>query len=164
VFSADNGGALAGPVTGKIFVECSTIDIETSRVVSAKVMAAGGHFVDCPVSGGTSGAAAGTITFMIGADEEDATFANIKPILATMGTNLIACGGPTLGLASKLSNNYVSGTIAIATSEGMNMAMRLGLDPKVFSRVLSVSTGGSWVNCEWKPGLFILCADFSSTL
>jgi 3-hydroxyisobutyrate dehydrogenase-like beta-hydroxyacid dehydrogenase len=104
------------------------------------------------VSGGTSGAEAGTITFMMGAGKNDVLFESIKPILQTMGTNIIPCGGPTLGLATKLCNNYISGTIAIATAEGMNMAVRLGLDPKVFSEAVSVSTGGSWVNC-------MLCAE-----
>lgn len=134
-------------ISGKTFVECSTIDIQTSTKIAHSVQQLGGRFVDCPVSGGTSGAEAGTITFMMGASEDDPLFESIKPILQTMGTNIIPCGGPTLGLATKLCNNYISGTIAIATAEGMNMAVRLGLDPKVFSKAVSVSTGGSWVNC-----------------
>jgi 3-hydroxyisobutyrate dehydrogenase-like beta-hydroxyacid dehydrogenase len=149
VYSSGPGGALAGNIEGKTFIECSTIDIQTSTRISDDVQQRGGAFVDCPVSGGTSGAEAGTITFMVGAEREDPLFDTITPILHTMGTNIISCGGPTLGLATKLCNNYISGTIAIATAEGMNLAVRLGLDPKVFSQALSVSTGGSWVNCEF---------------
>jgi 3-hydroxyisobutyrate dehydrogenase len=63
-----------------------------------------------------------------------------------MGKNLFECGRPTLGLATKICNNYISGTIAIATSEGYNLAIRLGLNPMTFQKVLAVSTGGSWVN------------------
>ncbi|ADV25674.1 Hypothetical Protein CGB_N0070C [Cryptococcus gattii WM276] len=85
---------------------------------------------------------------MIGAEACDPNLDIVKPILDTMGTNLIACGGPTRGLATKICNNYIAGTIAIATAEGMNLAiMRLGVNPKIFSKVVNVSTGASWVNC-----------------
>lgn len=137
---------MAGSVEGKVFIECSTIDIETSTRVSSSVSAKGATFVDAPVSGGTTGAQAGTITFMLGSSESHPLFDAIKAVLSTMGTNIFACGGPTLGLATKICNNYISGTIAIATSEGMNLARRLGLDPKIFSNVVAVSTGGSWIN------------------
>jgi len=83
---------------------------------------------------------------MVGYSESHPRGAEIRAILSTMGKNLFACGGPTLGLAAKLANNYISGTIAIATSEGFNLAMRLGLDPRTFHQILKTSTGGSWVN------------------
>ena len=94
------------------------------------------------------GAEKGTLTFMIGIEEQDMNYALVHAVCGTMGTNLFACGGQTLGLASKLTNNYVSGLISIATAEGMNLGMRLGLDPKVLSAVFSTSTAQSWVNGE----------------
>lgn len=139
-------GALTVNITGKLFLECSTIDIETSRLVAERVEAANAAFVDAPVSGGPAGAEKATLTFMMGLEETHPRLDEIRGILSTMGENLFACGGPTLGLATKICNNYISGTIAIATAEGMNLAMNLGLNPKTFSDVLKVSTGGSWVN------------------
>lgn len=148
VYASEGDGALSVDITGKIFIESSTIDIPTSIKVASEVQSRGGSFIDCPVSGGTSNAEAGSITFMIGAEACDPNLDIVKPILETMGTNLIACGGPTRGLATKICNNYIAGTIAIATAEGMNLAMRLGVNPKIFSEVVNVSTGASWVNCK----------------
>jgi 3-hydroxyisobutyrate dehydrogenase-like beta-hydroxyacid dehydrogenase len=148
VYSDAANGALCGSVKGKVFIDSSTIDIETSTTVSERVHSQGGYFIDAPVSGGTTGAKAGTITFMVGAEKESDIFNSVRASLETMGKNIMPCGGPTLGLAAKLCNNYISGTIAIATSEGMNIAIKLGLDPKVFSSVVATSTGGSWVNCK----------------
>ncbi|KAK1922511.1 NAD binding domain of 6-phosphogluconate dehydrogenase-domain-containing protein [Papiliotrema laurentii] len=151
IMSSEPGGALSVEVKGKLFLECSTIDMATSHFVSKTILGLGGDFVDAPVSGGPAGAEKGTLTFMMGLKEDHPRVSEIRSILSLMGNNLFACGGPTLGLATKICNNYISGTIAIATSEGMNLAMNLGLNPKVFSDVLKVSTGGSWVNAHCNP-------------
>jgi 3-hydroxyisobutyrate dehydrogenase-like beta-hydroxyacid dehydrogenase len=145
-------------IKAKTFIECSTIDIGTSKEVSEAIHGRGAFFVDAPVSGGPAGAEKGTLTFMIGAKDQNPETARIRDILSLMGANIFACGGPTLGLATKICNNYISGTIAIATAEGMNLAMRLGLNPKTFSDVLKVSTGGSWVNSNCNVSfLYIAC-------
>lgn len=148
VYSKTSGGALSNPtaIKGKLVLECSTIDVATSRETAAAVEAAGGTFVDAPVSGGSAGADKATLTFMMGLNAEHDRLAEIRAILSMMGKNLFECGGPTFGLVTKICNNYIGGTIAIATSEGFNLAMRLGLDPVTFQKVLAVSTGGSWVN------------------
>lgn len=155
MFSDSGSGALSDPsaVKGKLFLECSTIDVATSRETSAAVTQLGGDFVDAPVSGGPWGAQAASLTFMMGLSDEHPRIDEIRAIFGTMGKNLFACGGPTLGLVTKIANNYISGTIAIATAEGFNMAMRLGLDAKVFHEVLKVSTGGSWVNAKCNVSL-----------
>jgi len=85
---------------GKIFVDCSTIDIETSTEVSAAVRQRGCSYYDAPVSGGTMGAEKGTLTFMMGIKEDDPDYAMVHTVCSTMGANLFACGGPTLGLAA----------------------------------------------------------------
>lgn len=131
----------------KIFLECSTIDIATSKIVAQGIAAKGGIFVDAPVSGGPAGAQAAKLTIMAGMDVSHPHFDEITEILGKMG-KVIACGGGSMGLVTKLCNNYVSGTIALATSEGYNLAMRLGLDPRVFHEVLLSSSGGSWVNAN----------------
>lgn len=85
---------------------------------------------------------------MMGISPQDPHLPLLQTILSSMGTNLFPCGGPTLGLTAKLCNNYVSGIIAIATSEGMNLGIRHGMDPKVLSSIFTVSTAGSVINGE----------------
>lgn len=129
------------------------------------------YFFDAPVSGGTKGAERGTLTFMCGVapapapppssswssesgpttDDDTAAAAthfatHITPLLRLMGRTVACVGGPGLGLAAKLCNNYLSGVIAIATSEAMNLGMRLGVDARVLSGVFRTSSAGNWVN------------------
>ncbi|KAF8893404.1 6-phosphogluconate dehydrogenase [Infundibulicybe gibba] len=138
-----------------IFIDCSTIDITTSRSVGKSVNeshpANPPQFFDAPVSGGTAGAERGALTFMVGAAPDDPHCPMLQHLFSYMGTSIHFAGGPGLGLAAKLSNNYASGLIALATSEAMNLGMRLGLDPKVLSDILKTSSGGSWVNSNVNP-------------
>jgi len=133
----------------------STIDPGTSLEVGKAVRASDtsnpASFYDAPVSGGTAGAEKGILTFMVGAAPDDPKFSLLKEILSCMGTSINPCGGPSLGLAAKLSNNYLSGLIALATAEAMNLGMRCGLDPKVLSNCFATSSGGSWVNSTVNP-------------
>ncbi|KAG6828691.1 hypothetical protein H0H92_007053 [Tricholoma furcatifolium] len=108
-------------------------------------------FYDAPVSGGTPGASKATLTFMVGASPTDPHLPLLNSIFSFMGTSIHAMGGPSLGLAAKLSNNYLSGAIALATAEAMNLGMRLGLDPKVLSDCIATSSGASWVNSTVNP-------------
>lgn len=147
------GSNLSRSIKGKTFIDCSTIDTSTSLHIAKSIEeachASGdiARFYDAPVSGGTPGAAAGTLTFMVGANEEDKFFSSqIKPLLKMMGRNIFCLGGPGKGLIAKLSNNYLSGLIAIATSEAMNLGMMYGIDPKVLSECFKRSSGGNWVN------------------
>lgn len=158
--------------TRKTYVDCSTIDPATSRAIAAAVASittGRPYFFDAPVSGGTKGAEKGTLTFMCGVapppssssspspsssptDVNVATdaathfAAHITPLLRLMGRTVACVGGPGLGLAAKLCNNYLSGVIAIATSEAMNLGMRLGVDARVLSGVFRTSSAGNWVN------------------
>ncbi|GLB36954.1 putative NAD-binding of NADP-dependent 3-hydroxyisobutyrate dehydrogenase [Lyophyllum shimeji] len=147
----------AEDMSGKIFVDCSTIDPATSIAVGNAVAASTppskpvARFYDAPVSGGTAGASKAILTFMVGASPSDPDFPLLKEVFSYMGTSIHALGGPSLGLAAKLSNNYLSGMIALATAEAMNLGMRLGLDPKVLSDCFATSSGGSWVNSTVNP-------------
>jgi len=92
-----------------------------------------------------------TLTFMVGIEKNSPHIPLLWYIFSFMGKSLHAMGGPSLGLAAKLSNNYLSGMIALATSEAMNLGMRLGLDPRTLSDCFATSSGGSWVNSTVNP-------------
>jgi len=106
-------------------------------------------FVDSPMSGGIPGAINGTLTFMVGCDKEH--FEPVKSVLLGMGKNVFHCGGPGTGEIAKICNNLILGITMIATSEGLSLGEKLGIDPKVLSSIIAVSTGRSWVVEAYNP-------------
>lgn len=136
----------------RLFIDCSTIDPSSSQEVAASVAKAfpstgtdkqpSAYFVDAPMSGGIVGAAAGTLTFMLGAPAS--IVPRVEPILLRMGKAVFHCGKQGTGLSAKLANNYLLAINNIATAEAMNLGMRWGLDPKVLAGVINVSTGRCW--------------------
>lgn len=140
-------------VSNKTLVDCSTIDTASSLFVkdhiSRKYPSA--SFYDAPVSGGVVGAVKGTIAFFLGCSEDDANLPQLTKLLKLMGKEIIPCGGPSLGLAAKLSNNYLSGIIAIACSEAMDMGMRSGLDPRVLAKVYAAGTAQNTICDRFNP-------------
>ncbi|KAL0956714.1 hypothetical protein HGRIS_002836 [Hohenbuehelia grisea] len=155
VFLTPDTGVLAADIAGKLFIDCSTIDRASSLAVGEAIAAASSsqpaHFYDAPVSGGTIGAEKATLTIMVGIAPSSPHFPLLHALLSLMGSKIYPMGGPSLGLAAKLSNNYISSLIALATAEGMNLGMRLGLDAKVFSECLKTCTGSSWINSDMNP-------------
>jgi 3-hydroxyisobutyrate dehydrogenase len=138
--------AVAGP--GTIFLECSTIAVEDARAAHELVAAAGHRSLDAPVSGGVTGAANGTLTFMVGGSAED--FAEAEPILATMGGRIVHCGGPGAGQAAKVCNNMILGISMIAVSEAFVLGEKLGLSNQALFDVASAASGQCWAlttNC-----------------
>ncbi len=127
---------------GACFVDCSTVDVESARSVAADTEAAGLLPVDAPVSGGTVGAAAGTLTFMAGGSE--IAFSKAKPLFDIMGRKAVHCGGPGDGQVAKICNNMILGATMIATCEAFVLADRLGLDRQAMFDVVSTSSGASW--------------------
>jgi 3-hydroxyisobutyrate dehydrogenase len=105
--------------------------------------------IDAPVSGGTGGAEAGTLTFMVGGDNQD--FEKAKPILACMGKNIVHCGGAGNGQVAKICNNMMLAIEMIATAEGMSLAAKLGMDPKVFAGIANTSSGRCWSSDTYNP-------------
>ena len=101
---------------GTLMIDSSTIDVETARDVIALAEAAGHRMLDAPVSGGTTGAAAGTLTFMCGGS--DAAFASARPFLDIMGKNIVHAGGAGNGQAAKVCNNMLLAISMIGTCEG----------------------------------------------
>ena len=136
-------GVLAAAAPGTVVVDCSTIDVETARDAHAAAAAAGFPMLDAPVSGGTRGADAGTLTFMCGG--ERATFERVAPVLRAMGANVVLCGGPGMGQVTKICNNMIAGVTIAAVSEAMVMGERLGVDRQVLYDVITTSTGNSYV-------------------
>jgi 3-hydroxyisobutyrate dehydrogenase len=136
------GGVLEGVAAGRLCVDMSTVDPGTSQKVGAALHAKGVRFIDAPVSGGVGGATAGTLAIMIGGDAKDVEEA--RPVLATMGANLIHVGPIGAGEVAKLCNNLIAGVAAVAVSEAFRIAEGFGVDPKVLTDVISKSSGNTW--------------------
>ncbi|KAJ4126952.1 hypothetical protein NW754_002222 [Fusarium falciforme] len=107
----------------------------------------GASYYDAPVSGGDTGADAGTLTIMVGCSESDKNWPQIQEILSTMGKDIIACGGLGNGLIVKICNNYCSSIITIATTDTFNMAIRAGMDPLLLQKIFKTSTCAN-SNCQ----------------
>ncbi|MGO4382708.1 3-hydroxyisobutyrate dehydrogenase [Specibacter sp. RAF43] len=144
-----DAGILANAVTKTLLVDSSTIDIDSAQAVHDAAAAAGFRFVDAPVSGGMSGATAGTLTFMIGG--EGGAVSDASEYIKPMAANIIPTGGATTGQAAKICNNLMLFINLASTSEGAVLAERLGLDKKVFWDIASVSSGDSWALRTWYP-------------
>jgi 3-hydroxyisobutyrate dehydrogenase-like beta-hydroxyacid dehydrogenase len=140
-------------VAGKLLIDCSTIDTASSLAVKNYVNKKfpTTSFYDAPVSGGVVGAQKGSIAFFLGCDGADPNMPHLTTLLKMMGKDVIPCGGPSKGLAAKLSNNYLSGTIAIAVSEAMDMGMRSGLDPRVLHKVFAAGTAQNTISDRFCP-------------
>jgi len=146
-------GICSTDVSGKLLIDCSTIDTATSLMVKEHIAQnfPSTSFYDAPVSGGVVGAKKGTIAFFLGCASDDPNLPRLTDLLIMMGKEIIPCGGPSLGLAAKLSNNYLSGIIAIAVSEAMDMGMRSGLDPRVLAKVYAAGTAQNTICDRFNP-------------
>lgn len=142
-------GVLAHVSSDVVLIDSSTIDPHTARDVEAKAAAQGNLMVDAPVSGGTAGAEAGTLTFMVGC--EDVAFIQIQPILAAMGKNIVHCGAAGNGQVAKIANNLLLGITMIGLSEAMNLGVALGMDPQVLTQVINMSSGRCWSSEVYHP-------------
>ncbi|MFQ6573043.1 3-hydroxyisobutyrate dehydrogenase [Pseudomonas sp. UM16] len=142
-------GVLAGVRAGTPVVDCSTIDPQTAREVSAAAAKQGVDLADAPVSGGTGGAAAGTLTFMVGASDE--LFATLQPVLAQMGRNIVHCGEVGTGQIAKICNNLLLGISMIGVSEAMALGNALGIDTQVLAGIINSSTGRCWSSDTYNP-------------
>jgi 3-hydroxyisobutyrate dehydrogenase len=127
---------------GALFIDCSTVDVESAKNTSEAAEDAGILAVDAPVSGGIGGASGGTLTFMAGGSE--AAFAKAKPLFDIMGQKAVHCGDAGAGQAAKICNNMILGVTMIATCEAFALADKLGLDRQKMFDVVSTSSGYSW--------------------
>lgn len=136
-------GALVKAATaGTLLIDCSTIDVESARKAHELAAGAGCLSLDAPVSGGTGGASAGTLTFMAGGS--DAAFASAKPLLEAMGRKIVHCGGDGAGQAAKICNNMILGISMIGVCEAFALGEKLGLSHQALFDVASTSSGQCW--------------------
>ncbi|NNM60101.1 MAG: 3-hydroxyisobutyrate dehydrogenase [Legionellales bacterium] len=142
-------GVFALAKSNALLIDCSTIDILSCRrlheIAQTKQLA----LLDAPVSGGTKGAALGTLTFMVGGETEH--FERAKPIFAHMGKNIFYAGSGGNGQAAKICNNMLLGISMIGTSEAFHLADKLGLDAKIFHDIVAASSGQCWSATNYSP-------------
>jgi 3-hydroxyisobutyrate dehydrogenase len=146
----NQGGLIEAVVKAKpLLIDCSTIDVDSARTVTAAAEAAGLAMLDAPVSGGTVGAQNATLTFMVGGTED--AFARGEPILAAMGKNIFHAGGPGAGQAVKICNNMMLAINMVGVAEGFLLAEKLGLDWAKLHAICSTASANSWALSTYCP-------------
>ena len=148
VYLGDDGVSANAPKSA-VFLECSTIAVEVARSISADLKALGFDMVDAPVSGGTAAAEGGTLTFMVGGEEQ--AFERAKPYLEIMGSNIFHAGANGNGQVAKIANNMLLGISMIGTCEAFNLAEKLGLDAQTFFDISSKASGQNWSMTSYCP-------------
>ncbi|MER8455001.1 3-hydroxyisobutyrate dehydrogenase [Mesorhizobium sp. M1300] len=134
---------------GALFIDSSTIDVESARKAHATAAKHGLLTIDAPVSGGTGGAAAGTLTFMAGGSKD--AFAKAEPILKPMAGRIVHCGDDGAGQAAKICNNMILGISMIGVAEAFVLAEKLGLSHQALFDVASTSSGQCWSLTTYCP-------------
>jgi 3-hydroxyisobutyrate dehydrogenase len=147
--AAGQPGLLDSIRAGTLVIDSSTIAAATSRKVAEAAAAKGIAMIDAPVSGGTGGAVAGTLTFMVGGEAKDLERA--RPVLEKMGANIFHAGAVGAGQTAKICNNMLLGILMIGTSEALALGVANGLDPKVLSEIMRRSSGGNWALEKYNP-------------
>jgi 3-hydroxyisobutyrate dehydrogenase len=142
-------GLLAHARKDALLIDCSTIDVETTRAVAAAAADAGFDMLDAPVSGGVTGAEAATLTFMVGGEE--AVFARAQPILAAIGRTIVHAGPAGNGQAAKICNNMILGVSMLAVCEAFSLAERLGLGAQTLFDISAKSSGQCWALTSYCP-------------
>ena len=132
-----------------LLIDSSTIDVESAKQAHALAEKYGAASIDAPVSGGTGGAKAATLTLMCGGS--DKAFASAKPVLEKMGKKIVHCGGGGAGQAAKICNNMILGVSMIAVSEAFALGEKLGLSHQALFDVASTSSGQCWSLTTYCP-------------
>ena len=143
------GGIIENANAGTLLIDCSTIDVETARAVAGEAEKKGLLMLDAPVSGGVGGAAAATLTFMVGGSAQALTRA--QSILEKLGRTIVHAGGAGNGQAAKMCNNMILGVSMIAVSEAFVLAEKLGLDHQKLFDISSKSSGQCWSMTTYCP-------------
>ena len=134
---------------GALFIDSSTVDVDSARAAHEIARAVGHAPVDAPVSGGTGGAKGATLTFMVGGEAAD--FERAKPYLEKMGKKIVHCGGAGAGQAAKICNNMILGISMIAVGEAFALGEKLGLSHQALYDVASTSSGQCWSLTTYCP-------------
>jgi 3-hydroxyisobutyrate dehydrogenase len=134
---------------GTLFIDCSTIDVDSARQAHKLAAASGLATLDAPVSGGVGGAKAATLTFMVGGSTH--AFARGKPVLERMGKRIVHCGEAGNGQAAKICNNMILAASMIAVCEGFVLGEKLGLSHQALFDVASASSAQCWALTSYCP-------------
>jgi 3-hydroxyisobutyrate dehydrogenase len=134
---------------GTLFIDSSTIDVDSARKAHSITAAYGMLSVDAPVSGGVGGAEAGTLTFMAGGAKE--AFDKAEPILQPMAGRIVHCGEGGAGQSAKICNNMILGISMIGVGEAFVLAEKLGLSHQALFDVASTSSGQCWSLTTYCP-------------
>lgn len=135
------GGAIEGAKSGQVFCDLSTVGPETHQQIAPRLAAKGVGYLDAPISGGTTGAKNATLTIMVGGEAEH--FERVKPMLDAMGKNIHLVGPTGAGATIKLVNQMMNAICLQASIEGMILATKAGIDPKLAHAILRTSSGGN---------------------
>jgi len=148
VYLGDDG-IIAAAADGTLFIDSSTIDVESARAVHQAAADAGYAMLDAPVSGGVGGAEAGTLTFMCGGPDE--AFSRAQPLLDIMGKTIVHAGPAGNGQAAKICNNMILGASMIAVGEAFVLAEKLGLEHQKLFDIASTASGQCWAMTNYCP-------------
>ncbi|MDB3982457.1 3-hydroxyisobutyrate dehydrogenase [Candidatus Pelagibacter sp.] len=148
VFLGDNG--IINKVSKDcLLIDCSTIDIQTSKEIGKKATEKGIQMIDAPVSGGVMGAQKATLNIMVGGTKE--AFDLALPLLKIMGKNIFHAGDLGSGNGAKICNNMSLGIAMIAASESLMLAKRLNIDIKKVHEIMKNASGNSWPISVYPP-------------
>lgn len=142
-------GVLTHAGEGTLLIDCSTIDPATARDVARAAAQRGLGMLDAPVSGGTAGAEAGTLTFIVGGEAD--VLERARACLAAMGRNIFHAGAAGAGQIAKICNNMLLAIHMAGTSEALALGVANGLDPAVLSDIMKQSSGGNWSLNVYNP-------------
>jgi 3-hydroxyisobutyrate dehydrogenase len=142
-------GILAAARAGTLFIDSSTIAAEDARAVATAAAAKSLQMIDAPVSGGTAGAEAGTLTFIVGAEAK--VLESARPLLEKMGKNIFHAGSNGAGQVAKICNNMLLGILMIGTAEALSLGVANGLDPATLSGIMAKSSGRNWALEVYNP-------------
>lgn len=151
-------GVLSHCKKGNIIIDMSSVAPNSTKAMAKKAAEYDVSYIDAPVSGGVSGAAAGTLTIMVGADDE--TFAKVKPVFDVLGKNIYHVGEVGGGDAIKMVNNLLLGCNMAALSEALTLGVKCGLSVETMREVISVSSGRSYA-LDAKLEKFIMADQFN---
>ena len=146
---AGDDGVIASAAADTLIIDCSTIDPGTARAVAQQAADRGLVMLDAPVSGGTAGAEAGTLSFIVGG--EAAGFERAQGVLEVMGSNIFHAGASGAGQIAKICNNMLLAVLMTGTAEALALGVNNGLDPAVLSQVMKQSSGGNWSLNVYNP-------------
>jgi 3-hydroxyisobutyrate dehydrogenase len=132
-----------------LLVDCSTIDIKTTKLLNEMALKLNMQALDAPVSGGTVGAQNASLTFMVGGEKK--SFERMLPIFESMGSKAVLCGPSGSGQGVKMCNNLLLAITMKGVSESFNLAKKLNLNDNALFDVISTSSGSCWAVNNYCP-------------